>query len=93
MPQSDESKEQDELELLEENSDVPTGQDPDGTVDLGIPWENPKEPDQPTVKEYLKEKREKGEPRAGITKKVYDFSKVKKARKLAKKQRARNRRG
>lgn len=92
MSQSDESKEQEELELLDEEVSA---------QNLGMKLtddsylDSPKESGEisvavPTTK---KAKREKGEPRAGITKKIYRFSAVKKARKLAKKQRARNRRG
>ena len=102
MPDSLKQKEQDELELLEEEEfteippDVPTGQDPDGTTDLGIPWENPEEPDQPTVVEYLAsikgDENPLGKSRIGVTKKLYkNPADAKKARKLAKKMRTKNR--
>lgn len=105
MPQSDESKEQEEIELSEEiDGIVPVIVPPEESMhnlpeviesvlaDKEIPVVvKPEPPVQiPAVK---KEKREKGESRAGFTKPVYHFSVVKKARKLAKKQRARNRRG
>lgn len=98
MPDSLEQKEQDELELLEE--EVPTKSVPAGATVLEIPQDVPEGILSEKLSQAIKEAVDNsggdnplGKSRIGVTKSLYkNPADSKKARKLAKKMRATNRR-